>query len=95
MKSILIVLACFLFVLSVPCRLDEAPIDPVKGRALMEKFKNGETLTPEEQLIWTVSAGDPRARFGKEARCSHETCDSSQYDRLERVGAHRGHDYAV
>jgi hypothetical protein len=49
MKSILIILACALFVPSVPSHADEPPIDPVKGRALMEKFKNGETLTPDEQ----------------------------------------------
>ena len=27
----------------------DAPIDPVRGRALMQKSKNGETLTAEEQ----------------------------------------------
>src|ERR1039458_10248731 len=27
---------------------DEAPIDPVRGRALMQKYQRGETLTPEE-----------------------------------------------
>jgi len=32
-----------------PARGQEPPIDPVRGRALMEKFSRGETLTPEEQ----------------------------------------------
>ncbi len=27
---------------------DETPIDPVRGRALMQKWQRGETLTPEE-----------------------------------------------
>ena len=27
---------------------DDAPIDPVRGRALMQKYQRGETLTPEE-----------------------------------------------
>src|ERR1039458_7544966 len=27
---------------------DDAPIDPVRGRALMQKYQSGETLTPEE-----------------------------------------------
>jgi len=38
------------FLLGVfPARGQEPPIDPVRGRALMEKFSRGETLTPEEQ----------------------------------------------
>jgi hypothetical protein len=45
----LLTLACAIHCLSLQTRADEPPIDVTRGRALMEKFKAGETLTPEEQ----------------------------------------------
>jgi len=45
----LITLVCAVNFLSLQTRADELPIDPIRGRQLMEKFKTGETLTPEEQ----------------------------------------------
>ena len=50
MKTALTLLLLAALSLLAPLRgADEAPIDPIRGRALMQKFSRGESLTPDEQ----------------------------------------------
>src|ERR1035441_1109957 len=42
---------------------DDAPIDPVRGRALMQKSQRGETLTPEESAYLDRVRAEIRRRI--------------------------------
>jgi hypothetical protein len=44
---------------------DEAPIDPVRGRALMQKYQRGETLTPEESAYLDRVRAEIRRRMAQ------------------------------
>ncbi|EDY19557.1 hypothetical protein CfE428DRAFT_2733 [Chthoniobacter flavus Ellin428] len=46
---LLFVVACLALALPFPCPAEDAPIDPARGRELMQKSSRGETLTPDEQ----------------------------------------------
>jgi hypothetical protein len=48
-SAVLVPLVFAVGFLTLQTRADEPPIDVARGRALMEKFKAGKTLTPEEQ----------------------------------------------
>ncbi len=49
MKSFCLSLAALALITSRVIAADESPIDPTRGRALMQKSSRGEPLTPEEQ----------------------------------------------
>jgi hypothetical protein len=48
-RTTLAMVVCAVFFMSLSTHGQEPPIDPARGRLLMQKSSGGETLTPEEQ----------------------------------------------
>src|ERR1039458_10033231 len=44
---------------------DDAPIDPLRGRALMQKYQSGESLTPEESAYLDCVRAEIRRRIAQ------------------------------
>src|ERR1035441_7592842 len=70
--AILTVLAgCALFA------ADDAPIDPVRGRALMQKSQRGETLTPEESAYLERVRAEIRRRIAQKRGSAPPAADTA------------------
>jgi hypothetical protein len=57
--------------------VDEAPIDPVRGRALMQKFQRGETLTPEESAYLERVRAEIRRRAAQKRAAAASPTDTT------------------
>ena len=62
---------------------DEAPIDPVRGRALMQKFSRGETLTPEESAYLERVRAEIRRRAAEKRPAPRSTTDATPAARAD------------
>jgi hypothetical protein len=65
---------------------DDAPIDPVRGRALMQKSQRGETLTPEESAYLERVRTEIRRRIAQKRGTAPPAADTAPAVRADWSG---------
>ncbi len=62
---------------------DDAPIDPVRGRALMQKSQRGETLTPEESAYLDRVRAEIHRRIAQKRGTAPPAADTASVARVD------------